>query len=520
MSTGVALAQSKPPEFTFRVATIDSRTSVYNTALGIPFAERVAQLTDGRVKIEIIEGGVLAPVLQIFQAVQDGRADGALGPASFLGGKDPTNLIIGSFPTGLGVDSLLPWFYAGGGEKLLTEHRRETMGLHSIVVGAGPTEIMAHSHKAIRTVEDLRGMKFRALGNWAAILRDEFGAAPTVVPGAEIYSMLEKRAIDAAEFSMPAENRARGYQDVAKFIILPGIHAPAWTFEFATKKEKWDALPEELKVKVQAAAKLVTYECMTQIIMDDFGAMAEIGKGKNEIIVLDKTFQDKARVASRKWATEAAAKAKAEGNPWPERVIQSLFPFQDRWQANSRYLLTDTRTWLPKVDAVVRLFALIAMAQIAVMVFVMMYEVVARYGFGRPTLWSGDIIYMMNGTLFLLGAGWTLQQNQHVRIDFLSTRLPVRLQHLINLVFYLVLFLPLLWLVGRATFDKALNAYVKGELEQMSAWEPVIWPFYTGLLIGLVVLGVQVAAEAIRHGIGIVAPQAVPAPGTGGASPH
>jgi TRAP-type mannitol/chloroaromatic compound transport system substrate-binding protein len=296
------------------------------------------------VRIEVVEGGVLAPVLQIFQAVQDGRADACIGPASFLGGRDPTNLIISSFPSGLGADSILPWFYHGGGEKLLTDHRRETMGMHSIVIASGPAEIFAHSHRPIRTVEDLRGLKFRTLGNWAAVMRDEFGAAPTVVPGAEIYSMLERRAIDAAEFSMPAENRARGYQDVARFIILPGLHAPAWTFEFATKRERWDGLPEDLRKKIEIAAKLQAFECMQTVIMADFTAMEQLRSGRNEIIILDQTFRDKVQAASRKWATEAAAKAKAEGNPWVERVVQSVFTFQDRWRANSSYLINDTRS--------------------------------------------------------------------------------------------------------------------------------------------------------------------------------
>jgi TRAP-type mannitol/chloroaromatic compound transport system substrate-binding protein len=341
---GAAGAQTRAPEHTFRAATIDARTSVYNTAIGTPFAERVALLTDGRVKIDIVDGGVLSPILQIFQAVQDGRADAAIGPASFLGGRDPTNLIISSFPTGLGSDSIVAWFYYGGGQDLLTQHRRETMGLHSILLGAGPAEIFAHSHKPIRKVEDLRGVKFRALGNWAAILRDEFGAAPTVVPGPEIYSMLEKRAIDATEFSMPAENRARGYQDVARYIILPGLHAPAWTFEFAVKKERWDALPDDLKKKIEIAARTTTYDAMNQIIMADLGAMEQLRSGKNEVIILDDTFREKVREASRKWAKEAAAKAKAEGNPWPERVAESVFAFQDRWRANATYLLQDARS--------------------------------------------------------------------------------------------------------------------------------------------------------------------------------
>ena len=326
---------------TLRAATIAPKTSVYNTAIALPFADYVNKLTDGKVKIEVFEGGVLAPIFKIYEAVEDGRADIAIGPASFLGGKDPTNLMIGSFPTGLGVDSIIAWMYNDGGEKLLQEHRKATMKLHTMVLGAGPSEIFAHSHKPIRTVEDLKGLKFRTLGNWAAIIKDSFGAAPVVVPGSELYSMLEKKAIDGTEYSMPSENKALGFQEVAKYIIMPGIHAGSWTFEAAMREDTWNKIPKDLQEKIHMAARLVTFESMNSIIMQDFAALGALLGGKNEVIILDETFKRKAKEAARKWAADAASKAKAEGNPWPERVAKSIFDFQDRWEKYSPYLVVD-----------------------------------------------------------------------------------------------------------------------------------------------------------------------------------
>jgi TRAP-type mannitol/chloroaromatic compound transport system permease small subunit len=168
---------------------------------------------------------------------------------------------------------------------------------------------------------------------------------------------------------------------------------------------------------------------------------------------------------------------------------------------------------LPRVDTVARALAVLAMMQIVALIVVMLWEVVARYGFNSPTLWANDISYMTNGTLFLLGAAWTLRRNQHIRIDFLSTRLPVKAQHAINLLFYLLLFLPMTWLIADAAISKAWKAWTQGELEQMSAWEPHIWPFLAGIAIGVVSLGLQCVAETVRHTIGIARPDAVYAPG-------
>ena len=168
--------------------------------------------------------------------------------------------------------------------------------------------------------------------------------------------------------------------------------------------------------------------------------------------------------------------------------------------------------FLPALDKIGQVTAALAMAMIICLIAVMIYEVVARRVFNAPTIWAIDITYMTNGTLFLIGGAYTLQKNAHVRIDFLSSRLPVRVQHLINLAFYICIFIPALWLTSHATVLKAYKAYVRGTLENMSTWEPLVWPFLTGIAIGVVGLTLQVVIESIRHAFGIFDPDAVKAP--------
>jgi TRAP-type mannitol/chloroaromatic compound transport system permease small subunit len=168
---------------------------------------------------------------------------------------------------------------------------------------------------------------------------------------------------------------------------------------------------------------------------------------------------------------------------------------------------------LPGIDWIGFVLAVIAMALIVVVIGSMLYEVVARRFFNSPTIWANDITYMTNGSLFLLGAAYTLRNEGHVRIDFLSDRLPVRAQHAINLLFYLMLFLPLLSLTAWASIEKAHRAWAEGTLENMSTWEPVIWPFLTGIALGVTGLALQVCAQSVRHLIGIIDPDDVPAPG-------
>ena len=54
----------------------------------------------------------------------------------------------------------------------------------------------------------------------------------------------------------------------------------------------------------------------------------------------------------------------------------------------------------------------------------------------------------------------------------------------------------------------------------MSAWEPLVWPFYAGMTIGLFGLALQVLSETLRHLVGITDPDAVPPPGTTDPTTH
>jgi TRAP-type mannitol/chloroaromatic compound transport system permease small subunit len=54
----------------------------------------------------------------------------------------------------------------------------------------------------------------------------------------------------------------------------------------------------------------------------------------------------------------------------------------------------------------------------------MLYEVVSRRIFDAPTLWTFDLSYMINGTIYLGAAGHALPRNEHIRIVFLSASCP------------------------------------------------------------------------------------------------
>ena len=154
---------------------------------------------------------------------------------------------------------------------------------------------------------------------------------------------------------------------------------------------------------------------------------------------------------------------------------------------------------LRAIDRISDVLGGIAMVFLVAMIGDMLYEVISRRVFGAPTMWAYDISFMLNGVGFMFAAGYTLRRNGHIRIDFLSTRLKLKNQDLINMVVYFFLIFPALCCLIIGAYQGWLKAFLTNQLEPASAWMPLLWPLYAGILIGFVSFTLQSIAEFIRH---------------------
>ena len=139
----------------------------------------------------------------------------------------------------------------------------------------------------------------------------------------------------------------------------------------------------------------------------------------------------------------------------------------------------------------------------AVLTVSMVYEVFARYVFDAPTVWAFDIAYMANGAVFLLGVAYVLREDAHIRIDVLRNRLPARFNHGIQGVAYLLVLAPFFGMLSWIAVTHTWRAWVRHEVETVSPWAPLMWPFYLCFAIGLTALTLQLAVEGLRafHGL-------------------
>jgi TRAP-type mannitol/chloroaromatic compound transport system substrate-binding protein len=295
------------------------------------FAERVKLLTDGRIEIQVFPGGTLGKALKVSETVRTGVAQVGHTWMGYDWGKDKTTVVFGGFAGSMDSERMIHWLYEAGGIDMWRQFRDEEFGVVSFPCFIRTAEAFLHSRKPVRTLDDLKGLKIRTAGAWLEISKT-LGAAPVTMPGAEVYTSLERGAIDATEWGTLYENISPGFNKIAKYVIIPGVHQPVAPFEVLINKDAWAKLSARDQELVELAAKLVTFESWTRIGHEDAKALAYYRNAGNEIIELDESVQIRAKKIANDWANQ-----QAEENKWFAKAWKSQQEFEELWKDASSY---------------------------------------------------------------------------------------------------------------------------------------------------------------------------------------
>jgi len=131
-------------------------------------------------------------------------------------------------------------------------------------------------------------------------------------------------------------------------------------------------------------------------------------------------------------------------------------------------------------------------------VLALVYEFIARYLLGRPTIWSYEITYFLYGSHFLLGAAYTLHLKSHIRIDILYQHIRPRGQAIIDTVGYLVFFFPVMLVLIYGGAEFVIQSFEMGEKSGLSPWRPILYPYKAVVVFAIFLLFLQGVAEFIR----------------------
>ena len=148
-------------------------------------------------------------------------------------------------------------------------------------------------------------------------------------------------------------------------------------------------------------------------------------------------------------------------------------------------LIEATNEWVGKILAPL----------VVVMGCVMVWEVLLRYGFNRPTFWAHETTQFIFGAYFVLGGGYTLLHRGHVNMDVLYGRFPPRTKAFVDLITSVILFFFLVVLLWKG---------VEMAWTSVQIWErshtpfgPPLWPIKLTVPIAAVLFLIQGLAKFI-----------------------
>lgn len=126
------------------------------------------------------------------------------------------------------------------------------------------------------------------------------------------------------------------------------------------------------------------------------------------------------------------------------------------------------------------------------------YEVVSRYVFDAPTMWSFDVTYMLYGTNFMLGSAYALHKGAHIRTDFFFEKWSIRTKGMIDSIAFLVFFFPSIFVFFLVSGSEGWYAMLIGETSEQTPWRPILWPFKLMVPLACLLLLVQGISETIK----------------------
>jgi len=132
------------------------------------------------------------------------------------------------------------------------------------------------------------------------------------------------------------------------------------------------------------------------------------------------------------------------------------------------------------------------------LVLLVCIDVVRRFLFERTDAWIMELEWHMFAMVFLLGAGYTLKENKHVRVDLFYSNFSEKNKSLINIVGGIVLLMPLCILLLIISIKYSYSSYLIGEGSPDPGGMPYRFVIKSMIPIGIFLLLLQGLAETVK----------------------
>jgi TRAP-type mannitol/chloroaromatic compound transport system substrate-binding protein len=246
-----AIAQSMPTvKWRMTASWPKSLDTLYGGA--VELSKAVAAATDNKFQIQVFAGGEIVPGLQALDAASNGTVEMGHTASYYYFGKDPTFAFGTSVAFGPNARLNQGWYYQGGGKEVLNEFYKK-YNVTMLIGGNTGCQMGGWFRKEIKTVADLKGLKFR-IGGFPGKVMAKLGAVPQQIAAGDIYPSLEKGTIDAAEWVGPYDDYKLGFYKVAPYYYYPGWWEGGSMINVFINLNKWNSLPKHYQAILTNAA--------------------------------------------------------------------------------------------------------------------------------------------------------------------------------------------------------------------------------------------------------------------------
>jgi TRAP-type mannitol/chloroaromatic compound transport system substrate-binding protein len=261
-SAPVFAQSAAQPEVKWRLASSfpKSLDTLYGCAVTV--ANRVAAATNNKFQIQVFAAGEIVPAFGVVDAVQQATIQCACTAPYYFYGKDPTFAFPCAVPFGMNARMQNAWMYHGGGLQLTREFL-QGYNIINFPMGNTGTQMGGWFRKEIKSVDDLKGLKFRIGGYGGAIIA-KVGGVPQQIAGGDIYPALEKGTIDAAEWVGPYDDEKLGFYKVAKNYYYPGWWEGGTEIDLFVNTKAWADLPKDYQAILESACYEANVDTMAK----------------------------------------------------------------------------------------------------------------------------------------------------------------------------------------------------------------------------------------------------------------
>ena len=281
------------------------------------FAADVKTRTNGGVEVQLYGSEQLAKAAENFPQVARGTIEAAMS-VNFQWGTTIPEMSATLIPYAMSDLERIKRFPASEARKFL-DAKLEQRGVHSVAwLYITRQTIVTSSKRPIIAVDDFKGVKIRGLNSMTDKGLAAAGAAPSAMPGSEVYQALQSGVLDAGLTDVSA-GYSRKYYEVQKY----GTVGPIFTiyFHMYANPAWWAKLKPEYRQAIEAAASRVEAEAIGVTEATADAAIRDL-QGKGMTIHLQ-TPQEQAawRAVMEKPVRDAFLQTAPEGGP---KIIELL----------------------------------------------------------------------------------------------------------------------------------------------------------------------------------------------------